>query len=55
FPLLMSGDEEYFKKYYTLTPEKSEELHSLVEEPLTRLYVVREPLPSRSRLAMTFR
>lgn len=51
----MSGDEEYFKTYYKMTPEKFEELHLLVEEPLTRLYVVREPLPSRSRLAMTLR
>ncbi|XP_077509699.1 uncharacterized protein LOC144120821 [Amblyomma americanum] len=54
-PLLMSGDPEYFKKYYRMTPEKFEELHSLLEEHLTKAYVVREPLPLRARLAITLR
>ncbi|XP_077497909.1 uncharacterized protein LOC144108586 [Amblyomma americanum] len=54
-PLLMSGDPEYFKKYYRRTPEKFEGLHSLLEEHLTKPYVVREPLPSRARLAITLR
>ncbi|CAN7943693.1 unnamed protein product [Ixodes hexagonus] len=54
-PLLMSGDREYFKKYYKTMPEKFDELHALVEEHLTRPHVVREPLPSRLRLAVTLR
>ncbi|KAK8761308.1 hypothetical protein V5799_027424 [Amblyomma americanum] len=54
-PLLISGDPEYFKKYYRMTPEKFEGLHSLLEEHLTKPYVVREPLPSRARLAITLR
>ncbi|KAK8776160.1 hypothetical protein V5799_030496 [Amblyomma americanum] len=54
-PLLMNGDTEYFQKYYRMSSEKFEELHSLVEGPLTKLFVVREPIPSRARLAMTLR
>ncbi|KAM7300360.1 uncharacterized protein ISCGN_020924 [Ixodes scapularis] len=54
-PLLISGDTEYFQKYYKMRPEKFEELHSLVETPLTRAYLTREPLLSRARLAMTLR
>ncbi|KAH7943584.1 hypothetical protein HPB52_009250 [Rhipicephalus sanguineus] len=54
-PLLMAGDREYFKKYYRMTPEKFEELHSLVEEPLTLMLVTREPVPSKARLAITIR
>ncbi|KAK8773621.1 hypothetical protein V5799_011850 [Amblyomma americanum] len=38
-----------------MTPEKFEGLHSLLEEHLTKPYVVREPLPSRARLAITLR
>ncbi|KAK8787435.1 hypothetical protein V5799_022789 [Amblyomma americanum] len=54
-PLLMSGDSEYFHKYYKMSPSKFEELHALVEGPLTKQYVIREPIPSRARLAMTLR
>ncbi|KAM7298491.1 protein ANTAGONIST OF LIKE HETEROCHROMATIN PROTEIN 1 [Ixodes scapularis] len=54
-PLLISGDTEYFQKYYKMRPENFEELHSLVETPLTRAYLTREPLLSRARLAMTLR
>ncbi|XP_077508521.1 uncharacterized protein LOC144119877 [Amblyomma americanum] len=54
-PLLISGDKEYFKKYFKMTPEKFEELHALVEEPLTKDHTIREPLPSRMRLAITLR
>nr|XP_037286166.1 uncharacterized protein LOC119179199 [Rhipicephalus microplus] len=53
--LLMAGDREYFKKYYRMTPETFEELHSLVEEPLTRMLVTRDPVPSKARLAITIR
>ncbi|KAK8759052.1 hypothetical protein V5799_003316, partial [Amblyomma americanum] len=48
-PLLMSGDSEYFHKYYKMSPSKFEELHTLVEGPLTKQYVIREPIPSRAR------
>ncbi|XP_037560165.2 uncharacterized protein LOC119437168 isoform X2 [Dermacentor silvarum] len=54
-PLLMSGDKEYFRKYYRMSAETFETLHSLVEAGLTRLHVVREPLPSRARLAIALR
>ncbi|KAH7981271.1 hypothetical protein HPB49_022859 [Dermacentor silvarum] len=54
-PLLMNGDTEYFQKYYKMSPEKLEELHALVEGPLTKPFVVREPIRSRARLAITLR
>ncbi|XP_070382362.1 uncharacterized protein [Dermacentor albipictus] len=54
-PLLMNADTEYFQKYYKMSTEKFEELHALVEGPLTKPFVVREPIPSRARLAMTLR
>ncbi|KAL1437654.1 hypothetical protein MTO96_048735 [Rhipicephalus appendiculatus] len=52
-PLLISGDEEYFKKYYRMSAEKFEQLHALLEQHLTKLHAVRERIPSRARLAIT--
>ncbi|KAK8770263.1 hypothetical protein V5799_013272, partial [Amblyomma americanum] len=54
-PLLISGDPDYFRKYYRMTPDRFEQLHALVEGPLTKGYLTREPLPSRMRLAITLR
>ncbi|KAL1474224.1 hypothetical protein MTO96_038144 [Rhipicephalus appendiculatus] len=54
-PLLISGDEEYFKKYYRMSAEKFEQLHALLEQHLTKLHAVRGPILSRARLAITIR
>ncbi|KAH7950387.1 hypothetical protein HPB49_023383 [Dermacentor silvarum] len=54
-PLLMNGDTDYIHKYYKMSPEKFEELHALIKGPLTKPFVVQEPIPSRARLAVTLR
>ncbi|KAH7946949.1 hypothetical protein HPB52_006207 [Rhipicephalus sanguineus] len=51
--LHISGDQQYFIKYYRMSVEKFEQLHALLEEHLTKLHEVREPIPSRARLAIT--
>ncbi|KAH7933036.1 hypothetical protein HPB49_007164 [Dermacentor silvarum] len=52
---LMTHDPEVFRKYYRMTPETFEKLHSLLETRLSKQWVVREPVPSRCRLAITLR
>lgn len=54
-PLVISGDPDYFRKYYRMTPDCFEQLHALVEGPLMKRYLTREPLPSRMRLAITLK
>nr|XP_054922994.1 uncharacterized protein LOC129382824 [Dermacentor andersoni] len=49
-PLLMNADTEYFQKYCKRSAEKFEELHALVEGPLTKPFVVREPIRLVHRL-----
>ncbi|XP_075733328.1 uncharacterized protein LOC119176145 isoform X2 [Rhipicephalus microplus] len=49
-----TSDQEYFKKYCRVSAEKFE-LHALLQKDLTRLHAIREPIPSRARLAITNR
>ncbi|KAH7936729.1 hypothetical protein HPB49_003414 [Dermacentor silvarum] len=52
---LMTHDLEVFRKYYRMTPETFEKLHSLLETRISKQWVLREPVPSRCRLAITLR
>lgn len=53
--VMRKEDTEYFFRYYRMTPDLFDKLHSLVKERITKEYVVREPITSGERLAMTLR
>ncbi|XP_064460399.1 uncharacterized protein LOC135370547 [Ornithodoros turicata] len=50
-----SGDVQSFVLYFRMTPDVFDYLHDLVKDDLTKQHVVREPLSSYERLALTFR
>lgn len=49
------GDFSYFDMYIRMMPETFDRLHDLVKDDLTKQHVVREPLTSNERLALTLR
>ncbi|KAH7954266.1 hypothetical protein HPB49_017048 [Dermacentor silvarum] len=52
---LMTHDPEMFRKYYRMTPKTFGTLNSMLETRLSKQWVLREPVPSRCRLAITMR
>lgn len=50
---MRAGDPSYFIKFYRMTPMLFEALHEIVKGDLRREYVVREPLATEERLAVT--
>ncbi|KAH6928054.1 hypothetical protein HPB50_011007 [Hyalomma asiaticum] len=52
---MRAGDIEYFKKYYRMSPSQFDYILSLVNEDLERETLIREPISSAERLAMTLR
>ncbi|XP_064481285.1 uncharacterized protein LOC135394439 [Ornithodoros turicata] len=50
-----SGDVQSFVLYFRMTPDVFDYLHDLVKDDLTKQHVVREPLSSHERLALTLR
>lgn len=50
-----SGDITYVVKYFRMTPEKFDFLHSLLQVDLEKQYVCRETISSAERLALTLR
>lgn len=52
---MRDGDVEYFKKYYRMTPQQFDYIHSIVEEDLQREFCIMEPISPAERLAMTLR
>ncbi|KAH7977351.1 hypothetical protein HPB49_000831 [Dermacentor silvarum] len=53
--LMKTGDPTLFYKYYRMTPETFEKLHSLVDDHLTKQWLCRKPISSGERLAMCLR
>lgn len=52
---MKNQDTDLFFKYYRMTPELFDKLHGLVGSRLEKQHVVREPITSGERLAMTLR
>lgn len=52
---MLHSDPEQFRRYYRIMRNAFERLHTRLETKLTKQYVVREPISSRVRLAITLR
>lgn len=52
---LMRRDPPLFFRYYRMSPKKFDELHRIVRKDLTKAYLIREPISSQQRLAITLR
>lgn len=47
------GDFTYFNMYFRMMPDVFDHLHNIVRDDLTKQHVIREPLMSYERLALT--
>lgn len=55
FQVMKKKDTDLFFKFYRMTPALFDKLHGLVGHRLEKQHVVREPITSGERLAMTLR
>ncbi|CAN8015525.1 unnamed protein product, partial [Ixodes persulcatus] len=53
--VMRDQDPQLFFRFYRMSPQLFDKLHRLVAERLTKQHVVREPITSGERLAMTLR
>ncbi|KAM7307362.1 putative sugar transporter [Ixodes scapularis] len=53
--VMRDQDPQFFFRFYRMSPQLFDKLHRLVAERLTKQHVVREPITSGERLAMTLR
>ncbi|KAK8766619.1 hypothetical protein V5799_006600, partial [Amblyomma americanum] len=53
--LMKNGDESLFHKYYRMSPEIFDMLHSMADEKLSKQWLCRDPISSGERLALTLR
>lgn len=53
--LMREGDPQFFYKFYRMSAQVFDELHSLVGDALTKEHLCPKPVTSEERLAMTLR
>lgn len=52
---LRMDNAEHFYNYFRMSPIQFDHLLSLVSSKISKLYVIREPIPVQTRLAITLR